>query len=88
LNTVTLRIPRSFYDDHINRDCGQTGRIVHQTKALYTVELDAEAFEDLRSDAEYYSDTSSFGFEYQGLCASAAATLRRLEAVNTEETFR
>jgi hypothetical protein len=49
-------IAAAFYSDHVARDCGQTGVLVKQNKTKVTVLLDAEAWDDLYSDALYYID--------------------------------
>ena len=45
-----------FYSDHRARECGQSGIIIKETKTRTTVLLDALAWEDLYSDADYYAD--------------------------------
>jgi hypothetical protein len=51
-----VTIAAAFYSDHVARDCGQTGVLVKQSKTKVTVLLDAEAWDDLYSDALYYVD--------------------------------
>jgi hypothetical protein len=59
MSTKTYTVPATFYLDHIGRGCGETGKIIKETKTRVTVELDAEAFKDLLSDADYYWDCRS-----------------------------
>jgi len=51
-----ITIASEFYSDHSARECGQTGKVVNQNKAKITILLDAEAWDDLYSDALYYVD--------------------------------
>lgn len=81
METKTYKLPPMFYADHRMRECGQSGRIIRETKTYVLVELDDAAYNDLRSDCAFYVQqgrAGSFGFETQGLCRSAAATLKRL----------
>ena len=49
----TYKLPPRFYLDHIARDCGKSGKVVRSTKNYIIVELDADALDDLLSDALY-----------------------------------
>ena len=81
---ITLDIPRAFYDDHTSRECGQSGEVLKTLSKTYRVALDLEAFSDLFSDADYYSDiVREAGAEYLGLQASARATVERLKRALT-----
>ena len=71
---VTVKIPKKFYVDHIERDC-EPGTIIKETKKHYTMELIETAYYDLKSDSDYYSDCGeSMGFDMQWLISSARAT--------------
>ena len=80
---TTITIPVRFYDDHCSRDC-LPGIEVKRTKRQVTVALDAEAWADLLSDAEHYSEAWQFEREYFGLCRSAAATAATMIATDRE----
>jgi len=80
MSTVTVKLPPRFYWDHVERGL-PGGKMLHCGKTQVTVELDLDAYNDLRSDALYYSDSSQFDAEYRGLSASARATYRQLVAV-------
>lgn len=73
------KLPPRFYHDHVARDC-LPGVLVRETSRQVVVELDAAAYADLLSDADYYSDASAFEPDLFGLCASARATYRALLA--------
>lgn len=78
---VTIQLPATFWDDHRERDCSETAVELKRSARLVTVELDAESWADIYSDAKHYgtSNPSHFDGDYRGLIQSAKATLRRLE---------
>lgn len=84
--TKTYSIPPAFYADHRSRDNGESGRIVRETKRQLVVELDAEAYVDLLTDAELLVSNYDGGAyegeerQYFGLRSSAVATIRALRA--------
>lgn len=82
IGRLVVDVPRRFYDDHRDRDCGTTGEIVKTLSTTYRVSLDWEAFNDLRSDADYYAEVFTTDPQpwLRGLAISAKATLRRLDA--------
>lgn len=70
------RIPRTFYDDHVNREL-PAPPVVRKTKTHYWIDADHEHAEELADDAEVQIDIAE-GPEYLGLRSSARATLRAL----------
>ena len=78
---IEVVLPAKFYRDHLNRDCGTTGRIVKENQKLITASLDEAAWDDLFSDADFY--ISMIGSEdYEGnedIVASAVRTMERLK---------
>ena len=80
-STPTITIPRSFFDDHVDRDCA-VPTVVHETKREVTlaVEPASEGWQDLRSDAEYYATSPGFDPAYRGLCRAAARVLAVMTA--------
>jgi hypothetical protein len=71
---VTVKIPKKFYDDHLERDC-EEGTMIKVLKWHYILELTEFAYRDLKSDADYYKDCGeSMGFDMQWLVSSARAT--------------
>lgn len=88
LEMRSVTVPNTFWDDHAERCCEQTGldwKEVKRTKRETTVLLGGDAFENLLGDAEYYASPNGPD-ECPGLKASAKATLRRLKAA--EEVAR
>lgn len=80
--TVTVDLPHRFVDDSIDREGGaHRAVIVKKLARTYRVQLDREAFYDLLSDCDYYSDPADFDERLLGLCLSARATARRLRAL-------
>lgn len=83
VETLVYRLPPAFYDDHVARAL-PAGVVVKSTARSVWVELDAEAFAELRSDAVYYRDemtVAGFGPEGFGLVGSARATVKALDKV-------
>lgn len=83
IDTRVYRVPPAFYDDHVMRDC-DGGTELRRTRSYVEVELDREAFDDLRSDAVYYTDrviAEDMGFGYAGLRRSATTLIARLDEV-------
>jgi hypothetical protein len=78
--TVEVTLPPRFYEDHVARGC-HPGEVVRTLKTTVRVRLDAAAFDDLMSDARYYSDAADFDPYMIGLVSSARATVKRLTAV-------
>lgn len=81
---ITIEIPTTFWRDHGGeRGCSPTAEIIKQNDRLTTVILDAEAWDDLYSDADYYAtqDYKVWSSDYRGTIASARATLKRMKAV-------
>ena len=78
-----LKLPPRFWDDHYQRCAENPGerREIKVTKRYALVELDAEALEDLVSDAVYYGGKyAPDAFTWlNGIKASARATVRALE---------
>lgn len=81
-DTVVVDLPKRFYADHLQRDLSG-GLIERETSKGYRVRLDREAYEDLVGDADYYAGfTGDDRRDNLGLCTSAAATLKRLRAID------
>ena len=69
-------IPQRFYDDHANRAENPKewiDAITSSTKTKYTIELNRMQWNDLFSDASFYSEVCDYA-EYKGLQKSAQAT--------------
>jgi hypothetical protein len=80
---ATVKLPLKFWRDHTNRGCSQSAVEINRSKLFVTVELDREAFEDIKSDAEFYATYPAEEGEesIREFRASAKATLARLQEV-------
>ena len=74
--TDIYRIPRRYYQDHV--DCGcEAPAIVKATKQHFFISAEeTEELAELRSRASYYGALGGFVDGYNGLVASARATLK------------
>jgi hypothetical protein len=83
IRTASIRVPRKFYHDHVERDLPAPG-VLRRTKHHYFIDALSPYLEEFLSDAEYYSSMSRYmDAEYRGLCKSAAATVK---AIMTEKS--
>lgn len=83
-STVTVRLPPVFYDDHIGRDL-PGGTVLNRGKKFVDVELTAEEYAEMLSDARFYVEEGAAGAfdpSMRGLLTSARATLKKLESVS------
>jgi len=75
-----IRIPRRFYDDHVERDL-EAPAVLKATKAHYWIDAQSPHIDELLSDADYYADSAGdMDSHLFGLCASARATARAIRA--------
>lgn len=76
-----IRIPKRFYDDHIERDL-PAPKVSKTTKAHYYIPADqTDELSELLSDAEFYSDRDHFTDPYLlGICTSAQATAKAIKS--------
>lgn len=82
---VEVKLPPTFYEDHAARDL-PAGEITGMTDRHVVVRLDRAAYEDLLSDARYYTDAATAAsMGLPGLASSARATIKRLEAIDPPE---
>lgn len=80
IKTATIRIPRRFYDDHVERDLEAPG-VLKATKTHYWIDALSPHLDELLSDADYYADSVGDMDSYLfGLCMSARATARAIRA--------
>ncbi len=70
--TVTVKIPKMFYCDHLERDCGEGSRIIKTTKWHFVIELNLYGYKDLLSDAVFYTDNGDSDQDF-GTKSSARA---------------
>lgn len=76
--TITIKIPKVFFDDHRNRDLirdHETSTITKTLSKHYIVTLTTRDAAELIDDAAHYSTPDQFEFDLQYLVSSARATL-------------
>ena len=78
MSTKTYRLAALFAMDHYDRGCGQNDRVIRETKTHYTVEMDADGFSDMLTDADYYWDMRSEMDGLEGIYRSAKRVLDAL----------
>lgn len=80
IKTATIRIPRRFYDDHVDRDL-EAPEVLKATKSHYWIDALSPHLDELLSDADYYADSvGDMERHLFGLCKSAAATAAAIRA--------
>lgn len=73
------RLPGAFYHHHVAQDL-LAGGLVREAGRQVVVLLDGAAWDELRSDAAFYSDGGpAADMRMPGLARSAAATVRALD---------
>ncbi len=78
-----IRVPAKFYHDHDERGCEPFCEPVKQSSRFVWLRPDDPGLDELLDDARHYSDEDQFGewgSENRGICKSAAATVRAIEA--------
>jgi len=76
-STTSIKIPSTFYFDHVNRDLSKGTVLKEYANGKVIVEMNDEEIADLLSDAEYYSEGVDYA-EIKGLQSSAKATVRAI----------
>lgn len=77
---LEVKLPRSFYWDHVARDL-PAGELVRDCKGHVVVALDQENYDELLSDAKFYS-ALEMDPPQPGLSSSAKATVVKLDKVD------
>ena len=86
---VTVKVPSTFYYDHINRDLPAGEVIKDYADGKSLIKFNSEALADLLSDAEFYVEMASdLNKEYFGLVQSARATVRAIKAQTEQVKLR
>lgn len=78
-----IRIPKVFYDDHVNGRDLPAPPIVRQTARHYFIDAEHPDAWELEDDANHYADVTMWageGITYGGLERSARATLKALRS--------
>ena len=82
-HTITVRLPKRFYDDHVARDL-PAGDVFKETSKHFVVALTVADYDEVLDDARHYvwlGTTGDLDPEYSGLVASARATVKILEGI-------
>jgi hypothetical protein len=77
MTTIAIKIPATFYFDHVNRDLSKGTVLKEYANGKVLVEMNDEEIGDLLSDAEYYAGGVDYA-ELKGLQSSAKATVRAI----------
>lgn len=80
---MLLKLPKRFFEDHRERDL-DTPIVVKQNSSYVWVDQSDPHLAELKSDADYYSDMWDIGgFDKWlfGICRSAKATVKAIEAI-------
>ena len=87
MTTKTYKLPKRFANDHWSRDYGQNSTVVRETADHIYVQMDADDYSEMLSDADLYSDHTHFDppQAFFGLAQSAKATVRALKAQGAPE---
>lgn len=83
-----IRIPKTYYDDHI--DCEvEAPKVIRENETYYFIDTEPEDhLEELYSRAAYYADPRVHGqlyFKYIGLCRSARWTVEAIDKYRKEQ---
>jgi hypothetical protein len=87
MTTKTYTLASTFADDHWERGCGETDIEVKRTANRVTVELDAEGYSDMLTDADYYWDMRSEMDGLEGIVRSAKRVLDALLQAGPPEGY-
>lgn len=77
-------LPEHFYVDHMERDL-PAGEVIDKGRRGVLVRCDDDTLAEIRSDADYYSDCASEGWDLGdhhvalAMQASARATVKRID---------
>lgn len=73
--THTIKVPKSFWDDHKDRDCVDTEVEVRTLTKHYVLTMQTSELLELLSDANHYAESAGeYGWDAQWLVSSARAT--------------
>lgn len=72
--THTIKVPKAFWDDHLQRECVDDTYEVRELKWHFVLTLSERDLLDLYQDAWFYASESDLDFELMGLKSSARAT--------------
>lgn len=76
--TKEYRLPPTFAMDHYDRGCGENDGIIKTNARVFIVEMDADGFRDMLTDADYYHDMRSEMDGLESICRSAKRALESL----------
>ena len=76
-----IRIPKVFYDDHVECCDLPAPPIAKQTKSHYWIDENHPDLPELLNNAEHYSDCAGIGWDFDGMLgmqSSARATVKAI----------
>jgi len=79
---AVITIGKLFVEDHWDRECGLTDKVIRETKKTITVELDEDGWVDLYSDADYYFNMITGYDPEEGLIPLGRAAKRVIDKMN------
>ncbi len=75
MNTYTIKVPKSFWSDHVDRDCVSDEFGIVELSKHYKLSLSAQDLCELLDDAHHYATSGAeYGWDMQWLVSSARAT--------------
>lgn len=82
-NTNTIKIPKTFFDDHSNRELAGSAVITKELSKHYIITIDDPDLAELIDDCELYITPGLFAWDMQYLVSSARATLNAIRKQTT-----
>jgi hypothetical protein len=79
-----IRVPRTFFLDHEERDCEPYCEPVKRSSRFVWLRPDDPGLDELLDDARHYAEPDMFGADYGSLVRSARATVKAIEAARLE----
>lgn len=77
--TNTIKVPKQFWDDHLQRDLAMDTYEVRELKWHFVLTLSDRDLIDLMDDAHHYATEDGLDFELMGLKSSARATFNAIK---------
>lgn len=78
-STTTIKVPKQFWHDHVDRDCVDDAYEVRELKWHFVLTLSDRDLCDLLDDSHHYATEDGLDFELMGLKSSARATYNAIK---------